>query len=84
MKLYEFAAFYNPPERVGEKENPERPKIIVEPKKQTMKRTQEDSPNRADAFLLTLASEAVTAAGTDGRNTVGWNQPLQREIKGIV
>jgi phage terminase large subunit len=59
-------------------------KIIVEAKKQTMKRTQEDSPNRADAFLLTLASEAVTAAGTDGRNTVGWNQPLQREIKGIV
>ena len=59
-------------------------KIVVESKKLTMKRTSEDSPNRADAFLLTLAAEAITASGMDANKTVGWNKPLQREIKGIV
>jgi len=58
-------------------------KIQVEGKKDTIKRTGEDSPNRADAFLLTLASEAITAAGTDPAPT-SWKQPLQRLIKGLV
>lgn len=58
-------------------------KVIVEPKKLTIKRTGEDSPNRADAFLLTLASDAITAAGTDPSPT-SWKEPLRREIKGIV
>lgn len=58
-------------------------KIVVEPKKKTMARTDSESPNRADAFLLTLASEAITAAGTD-KQPVSWNKPLQREIKGLV
>ena len=58
-------------------------KIQVEEKDKTKKRTGEGSPNRADAFLLTLAGEAVTAAGTE-KTPVSWNQPIQREIKGIV
>lgn len=59
-------------------------KILVESKKATMKRTQEDSPNRADAFLLTMAGESITASGNDGLKTAGWNKAIQRVIKGIV
>lgn len=58
-------------------------KILVEQKKMTMKRTTKPSPNKADAFLLTLASDAITAGGTDTTPT-SWKQPLQRMIKGIV
>jgi phage terminase large subunit len=58
-------------------------KIKVEGKKETMKRTNKPSPNKADAFLLTLASDAITASGTD--HLPGSHQePLRREIKGIV
>ena len=59
-------------------------KIQVEGKKATKKRTKKGSPNRADAFLLTLASEAVTAHGGAVQKTAAWNKPLEREIKGIV
>ena len=58
-------------------------KTAVEPKKVMMKRTRTESPNRADAFLLTLASEAITASGTDA-SPISWKEPLRREIKGIV
>jgi phage terminase large subunit len=58
-------------------------KILVEPKKMTMKRTSKPSPNKADAFLLTLASENITASGGDQMPT-SWKNPLQRLIKGIV
>ncbi len=40
------------------------------------------SPNRADAFLLTLASENVSAVG--GKPPMAWNEPLKRKIAGIV
>ncbi len=40
------------------------------------------SPNRADAFLLTLASENVSAVG--GKSPMAWNEPLKRKIAGLV
>jgi phage terminase large subunit len=58
-------------------------KIQVEAKKVTKKRTGEESPNKADAFLLTLASDAITASGTDP-SPMSWREPIRREIKGIV
>ncbi len=58
-------------------------KIIVEAKKDTIKRVKKASPNKADAFLLTLASDAITASGTDQLPT-SQKEPLKREIKGIV
>lgn len=42
------------------------------------------SPNEADAFLLTFASEAITAGGYGSDQNPSWNQPLLRGIKGIV
>ncbi len=59
-------------------------KIAVEPKKLTMKRTGEPSPNRADAFLLTLVNDAAVAMGLTGNSAVSWKQPLQREIAGLI
>lgn len=57
-------------------------KIQVE-SKDDMKKRGLPSPNRADAFLLTLASEAITAS--EGLNTrTSWKEPLKRVIKGIV
>ena len=58
-------------------------KILVEGKKEMVKRTKKPSPNRADAFLLTFASPAIalSAAAEAGGS---WSLPLQREIKGIV
>lgn len=58
-------------------------KIKVEGKKDTKKRTKKPSPNRADAFLLTLASEAITASGSDAQPH-SWKKPLERKIAGIV
>ena len=57
-------------------------KIQVESKKKTKERTKTRSPNRADAFLLTLASEAITAAGTE-INPRSWSRPLERTIGGL-
>lgn len=59
-------------------------KIQVEAKKMTKKRTKKPSPNRADAFLLTLASEAVTAAGGAGAKSVSWSKPIERDIGSLV
>lgn len=59
-------------------------KIQVEGKKATKKRTKKPSPNRADAFLLTLATEAeAMPAGGRPEKTAAWNKPLEREIKGL-
>lgn len=57
-------------------------KIQVESKAE-MKKRGVRSPDVADAFLLTLASEAVSASnGSKGSRS--WAQPLRRMIKGIV
>lgn len=58
-------------------------KIKVESKRDTKARTRTKSPNRADSFLLTFASEAITASGTEAQ-PLSWKKPLRREIKGIV
>lgn len=58
-------------------------KIQVESKDDMKKRLPKlGSPNRADAFLLTLAGESVSAA--HGQGQARWNEPLRRRIKGIV
>lgn len=51
--------------------------------KDDMKKRGVASPNRADAFLLTLAGEHVTASGSSATR-LSWTQPLQRKIAGIV
>ncbi len=58
-------------------------KITVEQKKVTMKRTGQPSPNRADAFLLTLASEAISLS-SNSKDSFDWNTPIQRNIPGFV
>jgi hypothetical protein len=58
-------------------------KIQIESKDDMKKRLPKiGSPNKADAFLLTLAGEAISAAG--GQTGARWNEPLRRRIKGIV
>lgn len=57
-------------------------KLQIESKDE-MKKRGLASPNRADAFLLTFAGGACTAAGVPGYSTK-WNKPLKRNIKGIV
>ena len=51
--------------------------------KADMKKRLRRSPDLADAFVLTFASEATTAAfgGGPGSN---WNRPLKRGIRGII
>lgn len=57
-------------------------KIQVE-SKDDMKKRGVASPNKADAFLLTLASESVSAI-SGSRQGTAWTQPLLRRIAGIV
>lgn len=57
-------------------------KTRVEAKDETKKRLKR-SPDLADAFVLTFASNAVSAMFGD-QNTMNWKTPLKREIKGIV
>ncbi len=53
--------------------------------KDAMKARGEKSPNRADAFLLTLAVDAITAASGGGiKKPKSWATKLKRGIKGIV
>lgn len=56
-------------------------KLAVE-SKDKMKKRGHPSPNKADAFLLTLAGEAVTAIG--GGKQSSWKSALKRNIKGLV
>jgi phage terminase large subunit len=57
-------------------------KMIVEEKKLTIKRTGQPSPNRADAFLLTLVQENATALGLtiDPTTSTKWSQPLELDL----
>lgn len=57
-------------------------KIKVE-SKEDMKKRGVKSPNKADAFLLTLAGTAVSLSSGSSQSTA-WNKPLQRKIAGIV
>lgn len=50
--------------------------------KDDMKKRGIASPNRADAFLLTLAGESASASGSSNRPS--WSEPLRRKISGIV
>lgn len=55
--------------------------------KADMKARGEESPNRADAFLLTLAVEAIaiaTAKMASSGVPKSWSTPLHRKIKGIT
>jgi hypothetical protein len=58
-------------------------KVICLPKREMMKHLHpRRSPDRADAFILTFASNAATAImGSQG---LSWNQPVRRNIKGLV
>jgi phage terminase large subunit len=59
-------------------------KIIATSKKK-LKGEIGGSPNGADAFLLTLATETVSAIqGSSAKRGTSWSKPLRREIKGIV
>jgi phage terminase large subunit len=51
--------------------------------KDEMKKRGLPSPNRADAFLLTLASEAIAASQGSSTST-NWKTPLKRGIKGLA
>ncbi len=57
-------------------------KIQVE-SKDDMKKRGIRSPNKADAFLLTLAGQSVSAV-SGSKNATSWTQPLKRKIAGIV
>jgi phage terminase large subunit len=57
-------------------------KLQVEGKDEMKKRGLK-SPNRADAFLLTLATDAIIASSGTSQSS-SWRQPLRRAIKGIV
>lgn len=58
-------------------------KLWVENKDEVAKRTGRESSDIADAFILTFASDVSTMAyGSAG--SVSWNQPLERNIKGVV
>jgi hypothetical protein len=57
-------------------------KIKVE-SKDDMKKRGVASPNKADAFLLTLAGQSVSAI-RGSQSSVSWTTPLKRHIAGIV
>lgn len=56
-------------------------KIEVESKDDLKKRGM-DSPDLADAFMLTFASDGITFL--HGRDRTSWNKPINRRLKGIV
>lgn len=56
-------------------------KLQVETKDDIRKRLQQ-SPDMADAFVLTFASDAATI--THGYGGSHWNQPIKRNVKGLV
>lgn len=57
-------------------------KLQVE-SKEDMKKRGLESPNKADAFLLTLASDAITAIGGSSKAKSSWKKPLKRKISGL-
>lgn len=58
-------------------------KVKIEAK-EDMKKRGEPSPDLADAFVLTFASEAVTAMSGVGFGAKSWSQPLKRNIRSLV
>ena len=52
--------------------------------KEEMRKRGIASPNKADAFLLTLASEAISMSNGSMNARRSWNEPLRRKIKGLV
>lgn len=50
--------------------------------KDDLKRRDKPSPERADAFVLTFASDALTLLGETGFTS--WREPQKRNIRGIV
>jgi hypothetical protein len=59
-------------------------KLMAESKAELKKRGHK-SPNFADAFVITFASAAATMTfGSHIGKNVGWNEPLKRNLKGIV
>lgn len=59
-------------------------KAKVEDKRMMRKRTGEPSPNRADAFLLTLVQEAASAMGLTTEARYNTREPIRREIRGLI
>ncbi|HEY9462099.1 MAG TPA: terminase family protein [Vicinamibacterales bacterium] len=58
-------------------------RLLAESKK-AMKKRGEKSPNRADAFLLTLLDDAAIAGLTSGSfKRSDWKKPLSRKLKGL-
>ena len=57
-------------------------KMIAETKEELKKRGFK-SPNHADAFLLTLAGDAITMMSGSSESTA-WTKPLKRGVQGIV
>lgn len=57
-------------------------RLQVETKDDQRKRLSQ-SPDVADAFILTFAGDAATLTHGWG-GTTGWNQPIKRAIKGVV
>lgn len=68
--------------RVRYKFHPSNGKRLAE-SKEDMKKRGMPSPNKADAFLLTFAEDAVSAAGL-GMGRSDWKQPIRRVIRGLV
>lgn len=57
--------------------------LLAESKK-LMKKRGEPSPNRADAFLMTLLDDAATMGSTTGSfKRTDWKKPLSRKLKGL-
>lgn len=52
--------------------------------KEEMRKRGIASPNKADAFLLTLASDAISLGNGSMNARRSWSEPLRRVIKGLV
>lgn len=52
--------------------------------KADMKRRGEKSPDRADAFILTFASDHTTLVTGTSQGNISWNQPFLRRLKSVV
>lgn len=58
-------------------------KLEVETKDDLRKRGME-SPDGADAFVLTFASESITMSFGRDKSTMSWRKPIRRQIRGVV
>jgi phage terminase large subunit len=58
-------------------------KIQIE-SKEDMKSRGHESPDVADAFVMTFAKDAAVMAFGGGANALSWDKPLKRNIKGVI